>query len=365
MRVLVVNAGSSSLKLSVVDGGRRDRSATVEDWAGDGELDAIRSFVGADRIDAVGHRVVHGGPRLTHAARVDHELLDYLDSIENLAPLHNPRAVQGIRAVSELLPAQVTVACFDTTFHQTIPAPASTYALPTEWNERWSLRRYGAHGLSHAYAARRVAELVARPLEDLRVVTCHLGSGSSLAAVRGGESIDTTMGFTPLEGLVMAKRSGTVDPGLLIWLLQQGHVEVEELSQTLESRSGLLGLSGASGDVREVLERRRNGDARAALAYEVFLHRLRQEVGAMAASLEGFDLLVFTGGVGEHSVDVRRDLCAHLGYLGICTDEDLNASVLEGEVTTTSSTARAFVIPAAEDVEIARQVEHTLDVTAG
>ena len=256
MRVLVVNAGSSSLKLAVMDGDHQVASTTVERWEGD-DLGPISRFVEeVDDVGAIGHRIVHGGPRLTESVHIDDGVLTYLDSIEDFAPLHNPRAVAGVRAVRQLLPAVPEVACFDTTFHAALPAAARTYALPQEWNERWGLRRYGFHGLSHAHAVRRGAELINRDLPDLRVVSCHLGAGASLAAVLEGRCVDTTMGFTPVEGLVMATRSGSVDPGLLLWLLEHGGQSPASLADVLERQSGLKGLSGTSGDLRDVLAAR-------------------------------------------------------------------------------------------------------------
>jgi len=224
-------------------------STTVERWEGAGDVAPIEEFLdGCGDVAAVGHRVVHGGSRYAEPVAVDDEVVSYLDSITDLAPLHQPRAVAGIREVSRLLDVP-SVACFDTAFHSTLPAAARTYALPRAWNDRWGLRRYGFHGLSHASGARRAAAMVGRPLESLRVVSCHLGAGASLTAVRDGRSVDTTMGFTPLAGLVMQTRSGSVDPGLLTWLLQHGGVGVAELNEALEHESGLLGLSGTSGRV--------------------------------------------------------------------------------------------------------------------
>jgi acetate kinase len=301
MRVLVVNSGSSSLKLSVLSpDGSVHAATTVERWEGRAHLQPVQQFLhGVDGIDAVGHRVVHGGPRYRASARVDGELLDYLDSIQDLAPLHNPRAVAGIRAVPDLLPEIPAVACFDTAFHATLPAEAHTYALPREWNARWALRRYGFHGLSHAYASRRGAELAGAPIRVLRMVSCHLGAGASLAAIRDGLSVDTTMGFTPLAGLVMVTRSGDVDPGLLLWLLKHGGVSVDELDEALENRSGLRGLSGTSGDLRDVLAGRTDGDPDCALAFDVFVHQLCREIAAMTAAVGGLDVLVMTGGMAS------------------------------------------------------------------
>lgn len=363
MRILVVNAGSSSLKLSVVEDGRRVSGTTIERWEGRGDVGGVRAFLdGLPAVDAVGHRVVHGGPRLTSATRVDEDVLTYLDSIEDLAPLHNPRAVAAIVEAERLLPGVPAVAAFDTAFHATLPAAAATYALPHEWNQRWSLRRYGFHGLSHSHAVRRAAELVDRPLEELRVVSCHLGAGASLAAVRDGRSVDTTMGFTPLEGLVMATRSGSVDPGLLLWLLEHGGVEPEVLGTVLEHRAGMRGLSGTSGDLREVLAGRRDGDARCGLAFDVFVHRLVREIGAMTASAGGLDLLVLTGGIGEHSPEVRSAAAAGLAHLGVALDEEANAEATgDADISAPGTGASAVVVTAAEDLEIARQTARALE----
>lgn len=357
MRVLVVNAGSSSLKLSVRDGDDEVAATTVERWEGDGHDAPIKEFVAQGPApDAVGHRVVHGGPRFAEPALVDDGVLDYLDSIANLAPLHNPRATAAIRETGKLLPGTPAVVCFDTTFHATLPASASTYALPKEWNERWQLRRYGFHGLSHAYAVRRAAQLVDRDLEELRVVSCHLGAGASLAAVRHGRSVDTTMGFTPLAGLVMATRSGSVDPGMVLWLLQHGDLTAERLRDVLEHHSGMKGLSGTSGDLRDVLAARAAGDPDAALAYDVFVHHLCREIGAMTASAQGLDLLVVTGGIGEHSADVRRDMAAGLAYLGVGIDLSANESVHgEADISAPAAAVRTVVVAADEEGEIARE----------
>jgi acetate kinase len=352
-----VNAGSSSLKLAVLDDDSRVESTTVERWDGEGHTDPVREFVErAEGIEAVGHRVVHGGPRLTESVVVNDDVLDYLCSTADLAPLHNPRSVAGMREVRLLLPELPAVACFDTSFHTTLSAAARTYALPREWNRRWQLRRYGFHGINHSYVVQRAAQLLGRRLEDLRVVSCHLGAGSSLCAVRDGRSVDTTMGFTPLAGLVMATRSGSVDPGLVLWLLQHGGLSPEVLGEALEHGSGLKGLSGTSGDLREVLKARAGGDADARLAFDVFVHRLRREVGAMAASAGGLDLLIFTGGMGEHSPDVRASVADGLSHLGIGIDGGLNASAIgDTEVTLPGSRVHSLVVAASEETEIARE----------
>ena len=360
-RVLVVNAGSSSLKLSVLEGERTVESTNLERWEGVGHVEPIEDFLaGTGEVEAVGHRVVHGGTRYAAPVVLDDDVVDYLGSITDLAPLHQPRAVAGIREVSRLVDVPA-VAAFDTAFHATLSPAAYTYALPREWNDRWSLRRYGFHGLSHASAVRRAADLVGQPLEALRIVSCHLGAGASLAAVREGRSVDTTMGFTPLAGLVMATRSGSVDPGLITWLLAHGGVDVETLNDTLERQSGLHGLSGTSGDIREVLDGRDRGDGDCALAFDVYVHTLAREIGAMTASAGGLDLLVFTAGVGEHSADVRAGAADRLGHLGVALDPAANAAV-EGDavITADGATAATVVIAADEAAEVARLTRETL-----
>lgn len=363
MRVLVVNAGSSSLRLSVVVDGAREHQRELERWDGEGESEAVQELLEqAGPVDAVGHRVVHGGSRRTGPALVDGPLLEELTALTDLAPLHQPRAVSGIDALRRLLPDVPAVACFDTAFHAGLPAEAATYALPAAWNARWRLRRYGFHGLSHAHATRRAAELLDRPVVDLRLVTCHLGAGASLCAVVGGRSVDTTMGFTPAEGLVMRTRSGTVDPGLLLWLLQSGGLGVDELAEVLAHSSGLAGLSGTSGDLRDVRAASAAGSAEAQLAYDVFVHRLAREAGGMLVAAGGLDALVLTGGIGEHAPDVRRDLAARLSSFGMAVDPARNEAA-EGDVDISADGApvRTLVVAAQEDVQVASEVEALLE----
>jgi acetate kinase len=363
MRVLVVNAGSSSVKLRVL--GPHDEAEAardVEGWDGSSDEGDISAFLdAAPSIDAVGHRVVHGGADFAAPVRITAEVERQLLALSPLAPLHQPRAVEGMRALADLRPDLPQVACFDTAFHATMPAAATTYALPRSWREEWGIRRFGFHGLSHAFATARVAALVGRPRDPtFRVVCCHLGAGASLCATRGGISVDTTMGWTPLEGLVMATRSGTVDPGAVLALVR--HLGVDAVERGLDGESGLAGLSGIrDGDVRAVLAARDAGDHAATLAFDVYVHRLRQEIGAMAASLDGLDALVFTGGIGEHVPDVRAAACAPLGYLGVAIDAAQNGTLEgEGEISGAGRSVRAFVVTAREDLEIARQVRSLL-----
>jgi acetate kinase len=279
-----------------------------------------------------------------------------LRDLTELAPLHQPPALDAIESVMRALPGVPGVACFDTAFHATLPPAASTYALPAAWRERLGLRRFGFHGLSHAYASRRAAEMAP---DARRIVTCHLGAGASVAAVLDGRSVDTTMGFTPLAGIVMATRSGDVDPGLLVWLLQRGETTVDELGDALERRSGLLGLAGTA-DMREVLERRAGGDDRATLAFDVYVHRLRAAVGAMSVSLGGLDALVFTGGVGEHAAPVREATAEGLGVLGVTIDAQAGEPDGDADLSLPGARVRTLVVAAREDLEIARQVRGVL-----
>lgn len=358
MRVLVVNAGSSSLKLTLL--GARDETLAARELPAPGatvDQRALRDALtdGLGDADLVGHRIVHGGPRFRHAVRIDADVEAALRDLVDLAPLHQPKALATLDAVSAALPGVPAVACFDTAFHATMRAAASTYALPAAWRERWQTRRYGFHGLSHAWIARRVPELLARPADGLRIVSCHLGAGASLCAIADGRSVDTTMGFTPLEGLVMATRSGTVDPGLLLWLLEHGAGSAQQLGHALEHKSGLLALAGTA-DMREVLVRAADGDAAAQLGREVYLHRLRAGIAAMTAGLGGVDAVAFTGGVGEHAAEVRARAIAGLGFLGLEIDEHANLdNPDDADVGTTTARARTLVVRAREDLEIARQ----------
>jgi acetate kinase len=362
VRVLVVNAGSSSLKLSVV--GDSDTLLGAENIPLSGaRLDdgALRDAVSGNApIDAVGHRIVHGGTEFVEPALIDARVLRRLEALTDLAPLHQPKSLRGLEMVSRLLPDVPAVACFDTAFHAQIPAAASTYALPPQWRHRWDLKRYGFHGLSHAYASRRVAEMMHRDPRDLRIVTCHLGAGASLAAVQEGRSVDTTMGFTPLEGLVMATRSGSVDPGLLLWLEEHVGMPPSELAATLEHRSGLLGLTG-SADMRVILKNEADGNADSSLAVAVYLHHLRGGIAAMVAAMGGLDAIAFTGGVGEHSPPIRRRAAEGLGHLGLALDAAANEEgAPDREIGAPGAPVRAFVIEAREDIEIARGVRHVL-----
>jgi acetate kinase len=356
VRVLVVNAGSSSLKLSLLDGDDATVAAA--------ELDAPRAQVGArevsdalsahglDAADAVGHRIVHGGTEFTEAVAIDDRVEAALRDLVDLAPLHQPKSLAALDAVGAALPGVPAVACFDTSFHATLPEAARTYALPAAWRERWDLRRFGFHGLSHAWVARQV--------DAPRLVSCHLGAGASLCAIHDGRSIDTTMGFTPLEGLVMATRSGSVDPGLVLWLQHHGGLGADAIADALEHQSGLLGLCGTA-DMRAVLERAAAGDDRARLARDTYISRLRAGIAAMAAALGGLDALAFTGGVGERAPEIRARAAEGLAFLGVAVDPEANTrAAADADISVAGATVRTHVIAAREDREIARQVRTLL-----
>jgi acetate kinase len=344
MDLLIVNAGSSSLKLKVLspdDEVLDERS--IADW--DGSADVLSEL----RADAVVHRVVHGGSRFDGAVLVDDEVEAAISDLASLAPLHQPRALSLIRESRRL--GVPVVACFDTSYHRTIPAAAATYALPLEWRERFGLQRFGFHGLSHEY--------VAHAVDARRIVSCHLGAGASLCAIADGMSIDTTMGFTPVEGLVMATRSGSVDPGLLMWLQTSGGLTADEVADALEHRSGLLGLTDKTGDLQEILADLDNETNE--LAYTVYLQRLTGEIARMVASLGGVDAVVFTGGAGERSAQLRAGACRQLAWLGVVLDPDANeahASV----ISTPESPLTVCVVPAREDLTMAGQARGVLGV---
>jgi len=416
VRVLVVNAGSSSLKLRLLDDDdavRRSADLPAGPAAGPAGLDVAglaEVLRGWERPDAVGHRVVHGGTIFTGPVLVDDAVRRQLADLTDLAPLHQPKSLAALDAVTAQLPGVAAVACFDTAFHTTIPPAAATYAVPREWQRRYAIRRYGFHGLSHAYCSRRAAQLAdgeaagqaapgqpaagqpaaGQPAAGLRIITCHLGAGASLAAVLDGRSVDTTMGFTPLEGLVMATRSGTVDPGLVLWLEEHEHLSPHEVATALESRSGLLGLAG-TGDMREVEAAAQRGEPDARLAIDVYTHRLAGGIAAMSAATGGVDVLAFTGGVGEHSAVVRRRAAERLAFLGVAIDRHRNEvlhadgdtggspgdtgrspgdtgrspgnagrSPGDTDVTAAGASVRTLVITAREDLQIASEVRGLL-----
>jgi acetate kinase len=355
--ILAVNAGSSSLKLRLVspDGGV---SANADLPAGQGG--ALERFLAeAPSAGAAAHRFVHGG-RLEEAVALDPAVLGQIEAAAELAPLHTPPALACARELMRLRPDLPQVACFDTAFHRTLPEPAATYAIPADWRRRHGIRRRGFHGLSHAWASGRAADLLGLAAEDLRIVTCHLGAGVSLAAVARGRSVDTTMGMTPLEGPVMATRSGTLDPGAVLLLVER-EGGARPVHEALERRSGLLGLSELSADMRQLLEAADAGHEPARLAIEVYVHRLRGAVASMAAAMGGLDALSFTGGVGENSARIRAAVCDALSFLGIAVDLALNASCTgDAVISRAGAGVRVVVVRAREELEMAREARLVL-----
>jgi acetate kinase len=362
MRVLVVDAGSHSLRLVVVVEGRRERAAATESVPGSPEAHALleRFLDDVGDVDAVGYRVVHGGPHITEATRLDDQVLDDLREVAPLAPLHVPPAIDAAAALRRRLPDVPHVVAVDTAFHARMPEAARTYALPQDWRRRWDLRRYGFHGLSYASALPRAARLLGREVHELHLVLTHLGGGSSVCAVREGESQWTSMGATPLEGLAMATRSGSVDPGLVLDLLERRGLSLDELRDGLEHRSGLLGLSGErSPDTRELVAAAAEGDGPARLALDVFALRARQGIAAAAACLDRVDAVVFTGEIGADQPELREEICRGLGVLGVASG--LTPVVNhDAVVSQPGATVPILVLNVEEDLEVAAETVRVL-----
>ncbi len=396
MKILLLNAGSSSLRCTFMDSADRAviaRAAT--DWAGPvtryecsgaglervservawrGHGDAVRRALGdlsRARRDAsaaaewppiaVGHRIVHGGD-FTAPVRITGDVRGRIAALAELAPLHNPPGLETLEAAEASLPGVPQVALFDTEFHATLPLSARTFAVPREWTEGWGIRRYGFHGLSYAYCSARAAEMLSKPLCELRLVICHLGHGCSATAVLHGRSIDTTMGFTPLDGLMMATRSGSVDPGVITHVQLRHGLDAPAIEDVLNRRCGLLGVSGISADMREVLAAARDGHEGARLAVDVYTHRVRAAVGALAVTLGGLDALVFTAGVGENAAEIRRAACRGLECVGLELDEDANARCRpDADLARSGSPARILVIATREDLAMLSQVVQVIE----
>jgi acetate kinase len=306
-------------------------------------------------IEGVGHRVVHGGEQFSDSVLIDGAVKEALKANIDLAPLHNPPNLVGIAAAEAILPGVPQVAVFDTAFHSTMPRKAFLYALPYVLYKRYRIRRYGFHGTSHKYVSNRVARLLAKPLDQLKIITCHLGNGASVAAVDGGRSVDTSMGFTPLEGLIMGTRSGDIDPSIISFVMAKEDLGLSEVSSLLNKHSGMLGISGFSGDMREIEEEMAAGDSKAKDAFDMFEYRLRKYVGAYAAAMNGVDVIIFTGGIGENSPKLRETVCENLTYLGVYVDQKVNANKeKEKEISSGDSKVKVFVIPTNEELVIAR-----------
>ncbi len=395
MKILLLNAGSSSLKASLMESANlrviaygaanwaglvtqyqyagpdgRQHSEEVS-WKGHAEATrrVLRDLMHAEpaalpdcsALDAVGHRIVHGG-EFTSAVRITPEIRSRITALAELAPLHNSASLATLAIAETVLPGVPQVAVFDTAFHATLPLEARTYPVPGSWTRDWGIRRFGFHGLSHAYCSRRAAELLGRSPEEMRLVICHLGHGCSASAVRGGRCVDTTMGFTPLDGLMMGTRSGSIDPSIVLHVQQHRGLTAEQVEMALNHKSGLLGVSGVSDDMRQVLDAVRDGNIQAQLALAIYTRRVRQAIGALAVTLGGVDALVFTAGVGEHSGPVREAVCAGLECLGLELDVQANANCRpDAEVSSRSSRGRILVIATREDVTMLQEVIHVLD----
>ena len=391
--VLVLNSGSSSVKFALVRAGsgerliagigerlgtpeavlrvRRFPAPAVDERLPEGTHRAVVARVlehataaldGGARLLGAGHRVVHGGEQFSSSILVDDAVITALRSFSHLAPLHNPANIAGIEAVRAELPDLPQVAVFDTAFHQTMPPHAFRYAVPEEWYRRYAVRRYGFHGTSHRFVSERAAIMLGRPLRELGLVTAHLGNGCSAAAVRNGASVDTTMGLTPLEGLVMGTRSGDVDPGLLGYMAGRTGMSVGQLTQALNVDSGLQGLSGLGNDMRTVVAAAADGNKRALLALEVFVYRLAKSIAGLVVAVERLDALVFTGGIGENSAVVRSLVLGRLGFLGLAPDAEANADHGQhtGGRVSVAGPAVALVVPTDEELMIARDTVHVI-----
>ncbi|WDL69579.1 acetate kinase [Helicobacter winghamensis] len=391
MDVLVINCGSSSLKYQLINtqteevlasgicdrigikGGQfsykpKDGSKTTQNVEMPDHEVAIKLVLNAlvdpkdgilkslDEIKATGHRIVHGGEHFTESALVNDEVIRHIEECADLAPLHNPAHLLGIRACQHLMPNKPMVAVFDTAFHQTMPPRAYIYGLPYEYYEKYKIRRYGFHGTSHSYVSKRTAEFLGIPLENSKIITCHLGNGSSICAIENGKSIDTSMGLTPLEGLVMGTRSGDLDPAIIDYIAQKENLNTKEVINILNKKSGVLGISGISSDFRDLLAADEEGNLKARFAREVFAYRVAKYIGSYTAALTGVDAITFCAGVGENAKFIRGKIVSHLQFLGITLDEKANLETIgkEGIISTKDSKVKVCVIPTNEELMIAR-----------
>lgn len=396
MKILVVNAGSSSLKYQLIDmegqvvmaKGLCDRigipGSLIKHNALDGRSvtreivmkdhnDAISALIkvltheewgvlkSLDELNAVGHRVVHGGEKFFKSVVINDEVLETLEDCVELAPLHNPPNIMGIKACQANMPDVPQVAVFDTAFHQTMPRKAFLYPIPYEYYGKYRVRKYGFHGTSHKYVAERAAELIGKPLEQLKIITCHLGNGSSITAIEGGKSVDTSMGFTPLDGLPMGTRCGSIDPAIVTYIMNKEGITTDRMDTILNKKSGVLAVSGVSSDFRDLDEAVDNGNERAFLALSIFAYKIKQYIGAYACAMGGLDALVFTAGIGENNAAMRTSVCKRLDFLGIEIDESKNS--IRGEkidISTPDAKVRTLVIPTNEELAIAKETQKLL-----
>lgn len=391
MKILIINCGSSSLKYKLIDMANEkdiiegiveriglDQSRLVQknelrekyilekeikdhkeaidivlNTLVDSKVGVIESI---DEITAVGHRVVHGGERYSSSIIINEEVIKYLEECSKLAPLHNPANIIGIRACQSLMPNKEMVVVFDTAFHGTLPEKAYIYAIDYALYKDHKIRKYGFHGTSHKYVSHKVAETMGKDIKDLKIITCHLGNGASISAIKGGECIDTTMGFTPLAGIPMGTRSGNIDPSIIPFLVQECGYTIEEVSESLNKKSGVLGISGVSSDFRDIEDAASNGDKRAQLALDIFHYRIRAEIGSFIVNMGGVDVIVFTAGVGENSPETREECLKDLEFLGLTLDKEKNK--VRGklaEISQADSKIKAYVVPTNEELMIAKE----------
>ena len=392
MNVLVINCGSSSLKFQLINaeteevlakgicerigidgrltyqpkGGEKEKSDKpmpthteaiqyVIEALTNSETGVVKSL---DEIGAIGHRIVHGGEKFASSVVITDEVKKAVEECNELAPLHNPANLIGVEACEKLMPNTPMVGVFDTAFHQTMPEKAYMYGLPYEYYEKYKVRRYGFHGTSHSFVSKRAAEVMGRPYEDLKTIVCHLGNGSSVTAVMNGKSVDTSMGLTPLEGVVMGTRSGSIDPAIMEFIAQKENMDIEGVMNVLNKKSGVFGLSGGlSSDFRDLTDAMNAGDKKAKIAMDVFSYSVAKYIGAYAAAMNGVDCIAFTAGIGENDDYVREQVCSYLGYLGVDFDKEVNTGLrgTEKELTKPGSKVRVFVIPTNEELAIARE----------
>ena len=390
MNILVINCGSSSLKYQLINSETEgvlakglcerigiDGMLTYQPEGGEKEkseiampthTEAINAVLAAltneksgvikslSEVGAVGHRVVHGGEKFTSSCLINDESMKAIEECNDLAPLHNPANLIGIRACQELMPGVPMVAVFDTAFHQTMPDVAYTYCIPYEYYEKYKVRRYGFHGTSHSYVSKRTAEIVGKPYDQMKIIVCHLGNGASISAVNCGKSVDTSMGLTPLEGLVMGTRSGDLDPAIIDFVGKKEGLSLDEMNEVLNKKSGMLGISGVSSDGRDLEAAAETGNKRAQLALDVFDYRVIKYIGAYAAAMNGVDAIAFTAGIGENNIKMRKDVCSSLTYLGVKLDEEKNN--VRGEeriISADDSKVQVLLVPTNEELAIARE----------
>lgn len=391
MNILVINCGSSSLKYQLINSdteavlakglceriGIEGSQITYQPAGGEKEitvspmpthtqaiqlvLDALTNektgvIKSLDEVGAVGHRVVHGGEKFTTSTLLTDEAMKAIEECNDLAPLHNPANLIGIRACQELMPNTPMAAVFDTAFHQTMPQEAYLYGLPYEYYEKYKVRRYGFHGTSHSFVSKKAAEMAGKPYEDLKIIVCHLGNGASLSAVDHGKSVDTSMGLTPLEGLIMGTRSGDIDPAIMEYIAKKENLDIAGVMNVLNKKSGVLGISGVSSDFRDIENAANEGNERAATALRTFNYRVIKYIGAYAAAMNGVDIIAFTAGLGENDKNMRKAVCDHLSYLGVKIDEEANnVRGVDRIISTPDSAVQVMIVPTNEELAIARE----------